>query len=170
MSQFDDTKELPEGSTADVRLFPLPNLVLFPHALQPLHIHEPRYNRLLEDTLLAVAVTARPINDEEPLAGFQRDQRHMPGAAVIVDALAAIGHEGAEIRRIDRLPWRRNNHDEGKRAERNEGLTAERVSFDHVETVWQLSGRSAAYDADAGFPIGIDHSEVRKAIEASVVH
>jgi Lon protease-like protein len=33
------------------RLFPLPNLVLFPHVLQPLHIFEPRYRRLMADAL-----------------------------------------------------------------------------------------------------------------------
>jgi Lon protease-like protein len=34
-----------------VRLFPLPNLVLFPHVLQPLHIFEPRYRQLMADAL-----------------------------------------------------------------------------------------------------------------------
>jgi Lon protease-like protein len=33
------------------RLFPLPNLVLFPHVVQPLHIFEPRYRQLMADTL-----------------------------------------------------------------------------------------------------------------------
>lgn len=33
------------------RLFPLPNLVLYPHVMQPLHIFEPRYRALLEDAL-----------------------------------------------------------------------------------------------------------------------
>jgi uncharacterized protein len=33
------------------RLFPLPSLVLFPHALLPLHIFEPRYRQLTEDAL-----------------------------------------------------------------------------------------------------------------------
>lgn len=34
-----------------VRLFPLPDLVLFPHVVQPLRIFEPRYVDLLEDCL-----------------------------------------------------------------------------------------------------------------------
>jgi uncharacterized protein len=34
-----------------VRLFPLPNLVLFPHVAQPLHIFEPRYRQLIADAL-----------------------------------------------------------------------------------------------------------------------
>jgi Lon protease-like protein len=33
------------------RLFPLPNLVLFPSVIQPLHIFEPRYRELLADAL-----------------------------------------------------------------------------------------------------------------------
>jgi Lon protease-like protein len=35
------------------RLFPLPNLVLFPHVVQPLHIFEPRYRQLTRDALTA---------------------------------------------------------------------------------------------------------------------
>jgi len=43
------------------RLFPLPNLVLYPHVMQPLHIFEPRYRELLEyaigdDGLIAMAL------------------------------------------------------------------------------------------------------------------
>jgi uncharacterized protein len=33
------------------RLFPLPNLVFFPHVVQPLHIFEPRYRQLTADAL-----------------------------------------------------------------------------------------------------------------------
>lgn len=41
----------PESSTGVVRLFPLPNLVLFPGAIQPLHIFEPRYRQMMVDAL-----------------------------------------------------------------------------------------------------------------------
>lgn len=34
-----------------VRLFPLPNLVMFPSVVQPLHIFEPRYRQMLADAL-----------------------------------------------------------------------------------------------------------------------
>jgi ATP-dependent Lon protease len=37
--------------TGDVRLFPLPDLVMFPHVVQPLHIFEPRYRDMLNDAL-----------------------------------------------------------------------------------------------------------------------
>jgi Lon protease-like protein len=33
------------------RLFPLPNLVFFPHVIQPLHIFEPRYRHMTADAL-----------------------------------------------------------------------------------------------------------------------
>jgi Lon protease-like protein len=33
------------------RLFPLPNLVMYPHVMQPLHIFEGRYREMLEDSL-----------------------------------------------------------------------------------------------------------------------
>jgi len=39
------------GFTGEARLFPLPNLVLFPHVVQPLHIFEPRYRQLTADAL-----------------------------------------------------------------------------------------------------------------------
>jgi Lon protease-like protein len=34
-----------------VRLFPLPDLVFYPHAVQPLHIFEPRYRQMTADAL-----------------------------------------------------------------------------------------------------------------------
>ena len=46
---------IPEFSEATfsgrVRLFPLPDLVMFPHVVRPLHIFEPRYQQLLQHTL-----------------------------------------------------------------------------------------------------------------------
>jgi uncharacterized protein len=44
--QFDAT-----SFSGVARLFPLPNLVLYPHVMQPLHIFEPRYRELLEDAI-----------------------------------------------------------------------------------------------------------------------
>jgi ATP-dependent Lon protease len=51
MSSFEDLSFSFEDFCGRVRLFPLPNLVLFPHVMQPLHVFEPRYRRLLEDAL-----------------------------------------------------------------------------------------------------------------------
>jgi ATP-dependent Lon protease len=41
----------PELFSGRVRLFPLPNLVLFPHVIQPLRVFERRYVDLLQDAL-----------------------------------------------------------------------------------------------------------------------
>jgi ATP-dependent Lon protease len=41
----------PDNFSGVVRVFPLPNLVVFPHILQALHVFEPRYRELLEDSL-----------------------------------------------------------------------------------------------------------------------
>ena len=51
MPSFDDLSLAFDDFSGIVRLFPLPNLVLFPHVMQPLHIFEPRYRCLLEDAL-----------------------------------------------------------------------------------------------------------------------
>jgi ATP-dependent Lon protease len=51
MSSFEDLSFVAEDFSGKARLFPLPNLVLFPHVMQPLHIFEPRYRCLLEDAL-----------------------------------------------------------------------------------------------------------------------
>jgi Lon protease-like protein len=46
----DDPTSL-SGFRGTVRLFPLPNLVLFPHVIQPLHVFEPRYCQLMADAV-----------------------------------------------------------------------------------------------------------------------
>ena len=51
------------------RLFPLPNLVLYPHVVQPLHIFEDRYRQMMADALrgdgLIALVLLRPGWEEE---------------------------------------------------------------------------------------------------------
>jgi ATP-dependent Lon protease len=51
MAAFDDSSFSLERFTGMVRLFPLPNLVMFPHVLQPLHVFEPRYREMIEEAL-----------------------------------------------------------------------------------------------------------------------
>ncbi len=60
MSEFEEPLK---GFRGKVKLFPLPNLVLFPHVVQPLHIFEPRYRQMVRDCLtddryLAMALVA----------------------------------------------------------------------------------------------------------------
>ena len=61
---MDIHSDLPDFSSR-CRLFPLPNLVLFPHAILPLHIFEPRYRQMTEDALgddhLVTIVQVKPI-------------------------------------------------------------------------------------------------------------
>ena len=51
MHNLEDVTRLPEDFDGRVRLFPLPELVVFPHAMQPLHIFEPRYCEMLTESL-----------------------------------------------------------------------------------------------------------------------
>jgi len=53
-----------------VPLFPLPNVVHFPHTLLPLHVFEPRYRRMVAEALdcervLAMAVAREEVRPEE---------------------------------------------------------------------------------------------------------
>jgi Lon protease-like protein len=66
------------GGTA--RLFPLPNLVLFPHVAWPLHIFEPRYRQMVadaldDDRLIALALL-RP--------GWEKDYLERPAICPVV--------------------------------------------------------------------------------------
>jgi Lon protease-like protein len=47
---MDDDHDLKDFGNVS-RLFPLPGVVLFPHAILPLHIFEPRYRQMTEDAL-----------------------------------------------------------------------------------------------------------------------
>ena len=52
MSQHEEDLAFdPADFDGRARLFPLPNLVLFPHVIQPLRVFEPRYVDLLHDAL-----------------------------------------------------------------------------------------------------------------------
>jgi Lon protease-like protein len=59
----DPTQFDPASFSGRARLFPLPDLVMFPHAIQALHIFEQRYREMLadalaDDQLLAMALLA----------------------------------------------------------------------------------------------------------------
>lgn len=51
MSELEGSASWPDDFCGTVKLFPLPNLVLFPHVVQPLHIFEPRYCEMLTDAV-----------------------------------------------------------------------------------------------------------------------
>jgi ATP-dependent Lon protease len=64
MSIAEANLDLPANFAGIVKVFPLPNLVLFPGVIQPLHIFEPRYRSLMRDALesdqLIAAATLKP--------------------------------------------------------------------------------------------------------------
>lgn len=41
----------PDQFSGLARVFPLPNMVMFPHVMQALHIYEPRYRAMLEESI-----------------------------------------------------------------------------------------------------------------------
>jgi uncharacterized protein len=74
MAFVDEPSFSAEKFSGIARLFPLPNLVVFPHVMQPLHIFEPRYRALLEealdgDGLIAMAILA---------PGWEKDYEERP--------------------------------------------------------------------------------------------
>ncbi len=79
------------GGTA--RLFPLPNLVLFPHAVQPLHIFEPRYRQLMEDTLADDRLMAMALLQP----GWEKHYHERPPIHPVI----CLGHVGNEQRLPD---------------------------------------------------------------------
>lgn len=61
---------LPPNFSGLVRLFPLPNLVLFPGVIQGLHVFEPRYRELMKDSLAAdELITISLLKPEWELSG-----------------------------------------------------------------------------------------------------
>jgi len=97
MSSSEDTSPGSLTATEPVRLFPLPNLVMFPHVVQPLHIFEPRYCDLLEDALLSDKQIAIVLL--EP--GWERDYDGRPAIAPVACLGKVIAHE--------RMPTGRHN-------------------------------------------------------------
>ena len=52
MSESVQEIRLPDDFDGQVRLFPLPRLMMFPNVVQPLHVFEPRYCDMLHDAML----------------------------------------------------------------------------------------------------------------------
>ncbi len=73
MTSMDEVVELPEDFSGRVRLFPLPDLVVFPHAMQPLHIFEPRYCDMLAESMATDRLIAMATLRDGPQAAFASD-------------------------------------------------------------------------------------------------
>jgi len=70
-------------------IFPLPRVQLFPHALLPLHIFEPRYRDMLRDAMAGERLIA--IASLEP--GYETSYHGRPAVRPIVGVGAVVGHE-----------------------------------------------------------------------------
>jgi uncharacterized protein len=90
---FDDLSLSLENFSGKVRLFPLPNLVMFPHVMQPLHIFEPRYRELLEDAL----ADDRLIAMAALTPGWQRNYEGRPA----LYSMACLGRVTTHFRLAD---------------------------------------------------------------------
>lgn len=80
------------------RLFPLPGVVLFPHAILPLHIFEPRYRQMTEDAL----------TEGDRLVTIVQQRDHEPDPALgapVIEEIACLGR----IFQHQRLPDGRFN-------------------------------------------------------------
>src|SRR3954470_12159863 len=101
----DDAQALAKFTGA-ARLFPLPNLVLFPHVVQPLHVFEPRYRQMTADALagdrLIALVLLKP--------GWEDEYDARPAAhpcarlgRVVADQLLPDGRYNLLVRGLARL-------------------------------------------------------------------
>src|SRR5262245_16733055 len=86
MNEEDLTPLVGYGGTA--RLFPLPNLVFFPHVVQPLHIFEPRYRQMTADALEGDRLIALVL----PKPGWESDYAGSPS----ICSVACLGKIVAE--------------------------------------------------------------------------
>lgn len=97
MSLDDLSPAIPDDFDQIVRLFPLPNVVMFPHVILPLHIFEPRYCDMLEEAL----ETDRLISLALLLPGWETNPDPRPSIAPIMCLGKIISHT--------RLPEGRHN-------------------------------------------------------------
>lgn len=72
-----------------IPIFPLPDVVLFPHTLLPLHIFEPRYRRMVEDCLAGDKRLAMGLLKP----GWEKDYYGRPPIHAIAGAGEIVQHE-----------------------------------------------------------------------------
>jgi len=92
MKTPDNDKMPTADSPSVVRLFPLPNLVMFPGAMQLLNIFEPRYRELLEESLAGDRTIAMAVL----LPGYEAEYEGRPPVSSVVCQGRVAGH-----RRLD---------------------------------------------------------------------
>ena len=106
--------EVPEAALEAMPVFPLSGVVLFPGALLPLHVFEPRYRRMLADCLATHGCMAMAFvvgeGDSDDLAGTPNIAR-VAGAGVVVhhaalpDGQSNLVLQGRARVALDELPF-----------------------------------------------------------------
>lgn len=101
----DDAQALSKFA-GQARLFPLPNMVLFPHVVQPLHVFEPRYRQLTADALAGdrlIALTLLQPGWEDEYEGRPAVHSVACLGRVVADQLLPDGRYNLLVRGISRL-------------------------------------------------------------------
>jgi Lon protease-like protein len=90
---------LPQTFEGDVRLFPLPNVVLFPRGTLPLHIFEPRYRQMTADALAGDRFIAMALLKP----GFEEQYENQPPIFSVACLGKIIGEQKLEDGRCNIL-------------------------------------------------------------------
>src|SRR3954469_17833453 len=77
---YNSLMSISAGSLAAVPLFPLPNVVLFPRAVLPLHIFEDRYKAMTADVLAGNRLIARALRKP----GWEKNYYQAPAIEPVV--------------------------------------------------------------------------------------
>lgn len=88
-----------EDFSGTTRIFPLPNLVVFPHVVQPLHIFESRYVEMLEDAIAGDHMVAMALL----LPGWEPDYDGRPPVDPYVCLGRIMSHAPAKDNRYNIL-------------------------------------------------------------------
>jgi Lon protease-like protein len=88
-ADLDGTAAAPPSRWLRLPIFPLPQVQLFPHALLPLHVFEPRYRDMVRDALAGPRLIA--VAALEP--GFEDQYHDRPAVRAVVGVGEMIGHE-----------------------------------------------------------------------------
>jgi uncharacterized protein len=103
---MNDDQQALANFSGTARLFPLPNVVLFPHVVQPLHVFEPRYLQMTADILagdrLVAPILLRP-GWEEVHGGRPAVYPVATLGRVVADQLLPDGRYNLLVRGISRM-------------------------------------------------------------------
>ncbi|MCA9193753.1 MAG: LON peptidase substrate-binding domain-containing protein [Planctomycetales bacterium] len=92
MTNLQSSAGWPEDFTNYVRLFPLPNLVLFPHVVQPLHIFEARYCDLLNESIKTDRLIGMALLEK----GWEKHYLQRPPIASTICIAKVLSHTPTE--------------------------------------------------------------------------